>query len=167
VSSLDELTSISVTTTEYAGQPATLPARSCQLVVIAKPIDARAHLAYNHRFVYSIFDLEIVQVLKGKPDGSAIVAAQLGGSIRFLSGHEAAFLEANDGFMGLGQRYLLFLWRPVAAANAYMTADAFLLHDNRVYPIELAIGQSRYSGMPIATFIKKVKTLIAQNVDAS
>lgn len=170
VHSRDEATSISTTTTEYAGAIPMLPAKACSIIAVGKPLKAGAHLAYNHRFVYSSFEVELLQVLKGENKreirkSQRIIAAQLGGSVRFLSGHEATFLEANEGFMELGKQYLLFLWRPAKSSDTYITAEAYLLENGHVFPIELSFGQMRYSGVSIETFLKKVKAAIARDVD--
>jgi hypothetical protein len=168
--SIEQVTSISTTTTEYAGASQPLPARSCELILIGRPQQASAHLAHNRRFVYSLYETQIEQILKGRFDkkfNRIIQTAQLGGSIPFPSGHQTFFWEANDGFMALGERYLLFLWQPVRSSDIYMVADVYLLKAGVVFPIMLSFGESRYSKMPADEFICRVKALIAADRDGS
>jgi hypothetical protein len=170
VHSLDEATSILTNTVEYAGRPPLLPAKNCPIVAVARPLKASAHLAYNNRFVYSSFEVELLQVLKGSnkrnvTPGAHIIAAQLGGSIRFLSGHEVACLEANEGFLELGKQYLLFLWEPVKPSNTYMTDEAYLFENGYVFPVAVRFGEKRYSGVGIEAFLKKVKGAIGRDID--
>jgi hypothetical protein len=106
--------SISTTTTEYGTPLWALPARACDAVVIARPVASEAHLAYNRRYVYSTFSLEISQVLKGKSGqgirkGERVTAAQFGATLRFPSGHIETFIMAREGFLEVGKQYLLFV----------------------------------------------------------
>jgi hypothetical protein len=165
-----DATSISVTVTENAGDIPLLPARSCDLVIIGKPIGASAHLAYNHRFVYSTYSVEILELLKGRnrrklQQPTRVTAAQLGGRIRFSSGHEAAFLEGGEGFIELNNRYLLFLWKPIASSDTYIVSAAFLFENGKVFPITYYSGESRYANAQTGPFLVKVKELIAKNID--
>lgn len=170
VRSANELTSISTTTIEYAGQAGPLQARSCKLIIIGRPENASPHLAYNHRFVYSLYQVNVLELLKSKgrhaiKTGQLSNAAQLGGSIRFASGHQAFFWEANDGFMALNERYLLFLWNPVPSSDTYMVSEVFLLQNERVFPIQLSSGEEQYSDTPADQFIARAKKLISANKD--
>jgi hypothetical protein len=166
------LGSITTTTTEYGGPMLPLPARSCDTVVVATPIESSTHLAYNSRLVYSRFVLQIVQVLKGKTRGrmeagGRIDAAQLGGTLRFPSGHVETFLLAREGFLSLGKRYLLFIWKPVRSDATYMIDEAYLIQSDQVFPIDLDSHEARYEGMPFKEFEAKVKAAIAKNLDTN
>jgi hypothetical protein len=170
VASPEQATSISTTITENGGQIYLLPARSCDLVAIAKVIGVTVHLAYNRRFVYSAYDLHLSEALKVpdkrlKRDGAHVLAAQLGGAIRFHSGHVGAFLEAQEGFMDVGKSYLLFLWKPVRSSEMYIVTQAFLLEEDKVFAITYISEESRYSGTPLVQFMSKVKAVVAKNVD--
>jgi hypothetical protein len=169
VRSPNDLTSVSTTTTEYPGQAGPLLIRSCELIVIGQPENASAHLAYNRRFVYSAYNIKILELLKGNRRdlraGKLLNVAQLGGSIRFPSGHGAFFWEVNEGFMTLNNQYLLFLWKPVPSSDTYMVAEEYLLQDGLVFPIMLSSGEARYSNTPADKFVARVKALIAANKD--
>lgn len=167
----EEATSIATTTAEYVGYSPRLPAKSSSLIVIGKPLKASAHLAYNRRFIYSTFDVQIVKVLKGASKkhgiiaGGDIIVTQLGVAVRFTSGHQVDAMRDNNGFMGLGKEYVLFLWQPVKASETYMAGTAYLLEDGRVYAITSGSDESHYDGTQSEDFLRKVKDAIAKNVD--
>ena len=165
-------TSILTSTIDYAGAFPLLPSKSCSVIVLAKPLKTSAHLAYNRQFVYSTFEVQLLQVLKGASkkqgivEGGQMIAAQLGGGVRFASGHQVDAMEANEGFLEIGKEYLLFLWKPVKSSDTYMTADAYVLEDGRVYAITVHSNESRYDGTPAEDFLRKVKQAIAKNIDS-
>ncbi len=111
-------------------------------------------------------------MLKGKKRdgieaGSRIDAAQLGGTIRFPSGHVETFLEAKEGFLGLGKQYLLFIWKPVRTDSTYVVDEPYLIQDGHVFPVDLDSHESAYEGVPFAKFEAKVKAAIEGNVDTN
>ena len=164
--------SISTTTTEYGTPLWALPARGCEGVFIATPVSGTAHMAYNRRFVYSLFSLEISRVLKasGKHhirERERITAAQLGGTVRFPSCHVETFLLANEGFLELGKPYLLFLWKPIRSDDTYAVAEAYLIQESLVFPINLDAHEASYEGVAVEEFEARVNAAIAKNVDTN
>jgi hypothetical protein len=164
--------SISMTTTEFGGPMLAIPARDCDVVILAKPITSSVHMAYNHRFVYSTFTVKIFEVLKGQGkrgirQGEQITIAQLGGTIRFPSGHLETFLLAKEGFMQLGQRYAVFAWKPLKSDNTYMAAELYLVQNDVVFPVNLDAHESSYGGMPFTKFLAKMKAAIAENINTN
>jgi hypothetical protein len=164
--------SISMTTTEYGGPTLAIPARNCDVVILARPITSNVHMAYNHRFVYSMFTVEISEVLKGQGkrgirQGEQITLAQLGGAVRFPSGHLETFLLDKEGFMQLGQRYAVFAWKPLKFDSTYMADELYLVQNDVVFPVNLDAHESTYSGMPFTKFLAKVKAAIAENINTN
>lgn len=163
--------SISMTTSEFGGAWA-LPARSCNVIAMATPESASAHMAYNRRLVYSTFRLNIEEILKGRGKhnarvGKRLVAAQLGGTVRFPSGHFETFLLAQEGFLEPRKQYLLFMWKPITSDDTYVIAEPYLIDAGLVFPIKSVADVSAYDGMPLGKFEAKVKSAIAQNIDTN
>ena len=154
------------------GDPAfALPAQS-QDVIIAKPTASEVRIAFNHKLVYSQFDLEVLQVLKGDAKqglypGAHISSFQLGGMIRFPSGHEEAFVFVHYGFLEIGKKYIIFLWKLNRHVESYGIATPYLIENDTVFPIRLDDATIVYSGMPLQTFEAKVKQAIAKNIDTN
>lgn len=148
-----------------------LPAKSCD-AVIAKAMSAEARIAFNHKLVYSHFDLEVLQVLKrdakqGLYTGVHVSGIQLGGRVRFPSGHEEAFILVHNGFLDIGNEYILFLWKVNRHVESYGIVYAYLIQNDAVFPIRLNDATHVYSGTPLRNFEAKVKHAIAKNIDTN
>ncbi len=161
-------TTTNTTIVDGGGSPA-LPAESCN-VVVAKPVTADARIAFNHKLVYSHFELEILQVLKGHAKhglyaGAHISAIQLGGTIRFPSGHEEAFILVHNGFLEIGKQYILFIWKVNRHVESYGIVNPYLIQDDVVFPMRVTEGTGAYAGMALKDFEAKVKHAIAKNID--
>lgn len=48
-----------------------------------------------------------------------------------------------------------------------MAADAYLIQDDFVFPINLDAHESPYNGMPFTKFEAKVRAIVAKNIDAN
>ena len=173
VSIPSQATSIALSTIEYASPGWALPVRECDAVVVGVPSAASVYMAYNQRFVYSSFAISIERVLKAKnrkdfPKGGQFIAAELGGTVRYLSGHEATFLLADRGFMELGKHYYLFVWKPVRSDQTYMTAEAYVVQGDQVFPVNLGYNESLYEkGLAISEFEARLKTAITKDADSN
>ena len=82
-------------------------------------------------------------------DGSEIAAVQIGDRIRFPSGYMATFILARHGFLDLGQKYLLFVWKPAKSTNIYVASEAYLIKDGAAFSISTVADASAYEGMPL------------------
>jgi hypothetical protein len=141
-------------------------------VIVARPTASEVRIAFNDKLVYSHFDLEVLQVLKGDAkhglySGAHISSFQLGGMIRFPSGHEEAFILIHNGFLEIGQKYILFLWKINCHVESYGIATSYFIENKAVFPIRLDDATLSYSGMPLQTFEAKVKQAIAKNIDTN
>lgn len=153
------------------GAPAALQAKSCD-IVIAKPVSAAARIAYNHKLFYSHYDLEILQVLKGRAKqglypGAHISGIQLGGMIRFPSGHERAFIFVHRGFLEIGKQYILFIWKVDRHVDSYGIVYPYLRENNTISPIRVNEASRMYLGMSMKDFEAKIEHAIAKNIDTN
>ncbi len=149
---------------DYQSNYNSLPARSCPLIVTGKVISAESRLARNRHLVYLSYILSVEEVLKGKAQPSMkLEMLQFGGAIRFPSNQVQFFITMDTGFLGEGQRYLVFLWKPIRQMDAYTMAQAYLLsNDGHVHPIN---NQVTFSETDTAPFKGKVLSAIKANVD--
>jgi hypothetical protein len=167
-----DATSVSTNFIDTVGQASALPVRSCDAVMIGSPIMADVHISKDRTYIYSRFSLQVSEVLKRskKADirgGSEIAAVELGGRIRFPSGHMETFILARHGFLEVGQKYLLFVWKPVRSIDTYVASEAYLVQDDVVFPIGTVADASAYEGMPLKDFETKVRLVIAKNVNSN
>ena len=167
-----EATSVLTNFIDTVGQASALPVRSCDAVMIASPIRADVHISKDRTYVYSRFSLQVFEVLKRSKkadiqEESGIAAMELGGRIRFPSGHMETFILARHGFLEVGQKYLLFVWKPATSIDTYVASEAYLVQDDVVFPIGTVADASPYEGMPLKDFETKVKAVIAKNVNSN
>jgi len=145
------------------------PARACDAVILAKATGIEERLAHSRSFVYSRSTLEILRVLKGKSrngirSGVAISAVQFGGSVRFPSGHVETFILAGNRFLELGKQYIILMWKKHPSTDTYIVAEAYLISDNLVFPINTIPDQSTYDGMALDKFEAKVKAQLPRTL---
>ncbi|MGH9439568.1 MAG: hypothetical protein ACRD22_17220, partial [Terriglobia bacterium] len=69
--------------------------------------------------------------------------------------------------MRLGGKYLVFAWKPIKSDDTYVVAEAYLIENGTVYPVDLDAHESGYAGMPFKSFESKVRTAIAENKDTN
>jgi hypothetical protein len=76
------------------------------------------------------------------------------------------YLEAGEGFLGIGKEYVIFLWKPVQSSEVYVASEAYLIDGDQVISI---IPRSRPAAhVPIARkdFFTKLSTAIKSGRDA-
>jgi hypothetical protein len=74
-------------------------------------------------------------------------------------------LEAKEGYLKLGAKYVLFLWQQIPKDRAYMLNEGYLLQQGRVFPVKANFEQSHFAGMPEDQFLKAVKSAIKGGID--
>jgi hypothetical protein len=162
-------TSISRQFLDYAGQTPALPVRGSEVIALAEPISSSAHIAYTNRLVYSTFILKLLMVLKGQGEngiepGDRIQIAEIGGTIRFRSGHLETFIRMHEGFVSVGKQYFFFLWKPIRSDKTFMTSEAWLVDGDSLFSVNNRGGNPAYDkGIPLKDFEAKVKVAIAKN----
>ncbi|MBV8550730.1 MAG: hypothetical protein JOY54_05470 [Acidobacteriaceae bacterium] len=168
-----EATSISLTTTEYATPGWALPVHECDAILVGVPTAGSVHISYNQRFVYSTFFVRVEKVLKAKNknefrEGNQIITAELGGTVRYPSGHEATFILAGRGFIETGKQYFLFVWKPIRSDKTYMTAEAYVIEEGKVFPVNLDFNESWYEkGVSLPDFRAKLKAALEEDTNAN
>jgi hypothetical protein len=171
VSNLSEATSTSLTTIDGVGQTYALPAKQSSTIVIARPLSDRVCISHDRRFVYTRFRLQVSQAFKHNEHNSQrdefIEAVQFGGSVLFPSGHLTSFLLADRGYLGLGQDYILFLWKPISSDETLVVAQAYRILDGMVFPVSTSASNAfHYTKVSLKDFETKVRTAIAKNIDS-
>ncbi len=113
------------------------------LVVVADVMSSRVYLAAHKRAVYRAHRLNVVTTISNRDSIFASPTAndklevfQLGGSILFPSGHIKHFLIHDQGMLGVGNRYVLFLWHDKGLASSYYElTGAYLLNGDRIFSL--------------------------------
>jgi hypothetical protein len=74
---------------------------------------------------------------------------------------------ARERFLELGKPYLLFLWKPIRLDDTYAIAEAYLIQERLVFPINRDAHEAPYEGVAVEKFEAKVKAAIANNIDTN
>ncbi|HEX7359451.1 MAG TPA: hypothetical protein VF283_03065 [Bryobacteraceae bacterium] len=91
---------------------------------------------------------------------------EFGGTIRFASGFLETFLLDQRGFMEVGKKYILFMWKAVPSDDTLVISQAYLIQNGLVYPINTdGDGQKGYTKMPLAEFEGAVQAAVDRNID--
>jgi hypothetical protein len=122
-----------------------LPIEESQIIVIAKVVDAQAHLSSQKKSVYSEFKIEVEKVYKNSTqqkieDGKYIRAERDGGIVRYPSGIKVWSIVSGQRMPKVGSRYVFFLTHGFTS-HAYQKQDSYLLtgyelKDGRVLPLD-------------------------------
>lgn len=146
---------------DYVGPANPVPSKESSAVVIGTVTDARAVLAAHQTAVYTAYAFD-VQTSIGKSDligGSrrlSLTALQLGGTLRFPSGHVRHFIINDVGFLSRGGQYLLFLRSTDALSATYQILVAYLISGSQVFPLSDEPPFSALEGMSLQTLLDQV-----------
>jgi hypothetical protein len=161
--------------TEYAGNIFTvthwetklpaLPVTESQAVVIARVVDAKAHLSEDETFVYSEFTVKLDEVVKSDGDAglaphNAIAVLRMGGRVKFPSGHVTLQLIKGQNMPRLGWQYVLFLTRS-GGHDDYQILTGFELRGDSVFLLDApAEGHPmyRYQGADRESFLNDLRS---------
>jgi hypothetical protein len=152
-----------------------LPAKRSSTIVIAKAIIGKVCIPQSRRYLYTKFTLEVSKKFhrensNNEPDSQKkerITAVEFGGSVRFPSGYLETFLLSQEGFIQIGEQYVLFMWKPVPSDDTFVISQAYLIRDGFVFPVSTnGDAQTVYTKMPFPEFEAKVNEAVARNVDA-
>lgn len=131
------------------GLPA-LPVSQSQAIVLARVVNAQAHLTSDKAVVYSEFLVQVDEILKDSnktlTPNSLLTVTRSGGRVRFPSGHITLQSIAGQNMPRVGEKYVFFLTRDNAEEDFHLLTG-YEFHAGRVYPIDNPQGGTH----PIAT----------------
>ncbi|MGH9653282.1 MAG: hypothetical protein ACRD6B_07430 [Bryobacteraceae bacterium] len=172
ISRPSEATATALTTIDTFGPIYSLPARDA-VVVVARPIAGRVCIPQRRSYVYTKFTLQVLKDFR--PGNSSkklpqptkqVTAVEFGGSVRFPSGFLETFLLDQRGFMEVGKKYVLFMWKAASPDDRLVISQAYLIQDGLVYPVNTdGDGQKGYTKMPLAEFEGAVQAAVDRNID--
>lgn len=175
ISKPSEATATTVTFIDTFAPIYSLPAKRSLAVVIAKPVAGKICIPQSRQYVYTKLTLDILKQFKpanaDRPQSQAsapIIAAEFGGSVRFPSGYLETLLLSREGFVEIGKKYVLFMWKPVPSDDLLVISQAYLVQDGFVFPVSTnGDAQTYYTKLPLSKFEAQVEASVAQNVDTN
>jgi hypothetical protein len=134
---------------------APLPTDQSSAVVVADIRTAHAAIASHGTAVYTMYEADVSSWIKSSSP-KTITLFQLGGTIRFPSGHIRHFLISDQGFLSPGGRYLLFL-SALDDGPSWKILTAYLVSGGQVFALSDNGPQSDLNGLPLATVVERTQ----------
>jgi hypothetical protein len=131
-----------------------LPFARSSAVIVGQITDAKAYLSNDKTGVYSVFSVQVDEVIKNSSQlslatGSLIEVERDGGRVRFPNGRTLIYVATNMPQVGL--RYVLFL------TNAQILTG-YELREGKVYPLDDLPNLHTYENADETTFLTQLHT---------
>lgn len=140
------------------------PVAQSDVVFTADVLNAKAHLSNNKNAVYSEFDVEVNDVLKGNlsslSQGRSISVSRIGGMVRYASGQNVLYSTAGQNMPTVGKRYLFFV-KTTNDPDSYEVVTAYEIGPQQVSPLDDGPAFRAFNHAETAVFLNKVRDAIA------
>jgi hypothetical protein len=133
------------------------PISQSPVVVLGRVLDSRAYLSNDKTGVYSVFSIQIEQVLKSSlpiTNGSVIETERDGGRVKFPSGRLHLYLTDKADMPIVGGRYVLFL--DAKNDQAFQIVTAYEIQDRKVRPLDRFRNAQRYNDWDESEFLTEL-----------
>ena len=137
-----------------------LPFDQSSAVVVGQLMDARAYLSNDKSGVYSVFTVQVNEVLKNSTKtpitrGSAREVERDGGRVRFPNGRLHMYKIGGLDMPKTGLRYVLFL---NDGESGYQILTGYELKDGKVYPLDDIPKLRTYENADELSFLSELRT---------
>lgn len=137
------------------------PFEKSSIVLIGQVTDAHAYLSNDKTGVYSVFKVQIHEVLKNSStiqlaSASAIEVEREGGRVRFPHGRLHLYMISEQDMPCVGLRYVLFLTSRSEADFRILTG--YELRAGKVYPLDNLPNTRNYQNVDEALFLRDLRT---------
>ena len=134
-------------------------------VVAGKITDSRAYLSNDKTGIYSVFSLQVEEVLmnasaKVLAPGALLELEREGGRVKFPSGRVNLYMIKEQDMPEIGSTYVFFL---IDSDNetVFEIVTAYELRDGKVYPLDDLRNSRTYQNADVMKFMTELKTKIA------
>lgn len=137
-----------------------LPFDRSSAVVIGQIMDARAYLSNDKSGVYSVFTIQVNEVLKTTNktpinNGSEIEVERDGGRVRFPNGRLHMYKIGSLDMPKTGLRYVLFLNQ---GESGYEILTGYEIIDGKVFPLDDLPNLRTYQNADELSFLSEIRT---------
>lgn len=137
-----------------------LPFAKSSAVIVGQISDAKAYLSNDKTGVYSVFTVQVAEVIKNSPQlslstGSSIEVERDGGRVRFPNGRTLIYVATNMPQVGL--RYVLFLTNAQSQSD-FQILTGYELREGKVYPLDDLPNLYTYENTDETTFLNQLHT---------
>ena len=137
-----------------------LPFEQSSAVIVGQVTDARAYLSNDKSGVYSVFQIQVNEVLKNSSkapisSGTTIDAERDGGRVRFPNGRLHLYSISNLEMPKTGLRYVLFLNEE---GSDFTILTGYELRNGKVYPLDELPNLLTYENRDELVFLSELRT---------
>ena len=137
-----------------------LPFAKSSAVIVGQITDAKAYLSNDKTGVYSVFTVQVHEVIKNSSQlslstGSSIDVERDGGRVRFPNGRTLIYVATNMPQVGL--RYVLFLTNAQSQSD-FQILTGYELREGKVYPLDDLPNLHTYENADETTFLNQLRT---------
>lgn len=139
------------------------PISNSDVVAIGEVLNAEAHRSQNQLNVFSVFDVKVVEVLKGNnlTSESVINVQRIGGFVKYPNDRKVLFRLVGNGMPAVGSRYVFFL---TALDEDYRILTAYELGPEGVEPLDKSRQFEVYAGKNEAEFLAALRDSVSQTI---
>jgi hypothetical protein len=145
-----------------------LPASDSDVILIGTVLSGKANFSHDKASVYSDFDVQVDEALKGQLASKQISVERYGGAVRFPSGRLQKYEISGQGLPQLGQRYVFFLKQ--LDNDSYKIVTAYNVGEDTVTPLDGFAAEAsgkypfdQYQGFQTSIFLQLVREAISQS----
>lgn len=141
-----------------------LPVTESTAVIVGQVTDAKAYLSNDKTGVYSVFLVQVHEVLKNSSKLSLSTSASVeverdGGRVRFPNGRTLLYIATD--MPQVGRRYVLFLTNPLGQSD-FQILSGYELRDGKVYRLDDLPNFYRYENADEVTLLSELRSRVAK-----
>ena len=133
------------------------------VVVVGQVTDAQAYLSNDKTGVYSVFTVQVTEVLKNSLKipltvASSIEAEREGGRVRFPNGRLHLYLMSEQDMPRVGLRYVLFLTNTNEESNLQILTG-YELRESKVYSLDDLPNTRKHENVDEVKFLSDLRKI--------
>jgi hypothetical protein len=138
-----------------------LPFDKSFAVVVGEVTEAQAYLSNHKSGVYSVFTIQVTEILKNSLETPLTPASSLeverdGGQVRFPNGRLHLYIISEQDMPKVGQRYVLFLTNTNGEPNLEILTG-YELREGKVYSLDNLPNTKKYKNAEAENFLKELR----------
>jgi hypothetical protein len=139
-----------------------LPVKQSDVILTASVLNSKAHLSNDKSGIYTDFDVQVSDVLKGAVPSSPqnnLSLSRFGGTVRYPSGRKMLYSISQQKMPAVGKQYLFFL-QQFKESQDYLIITGYEIGQERVEPLDYLASFQVYRGADSVVFLNTVRDAI-------
>lgn len=139
-----------------------LPLTESTAIIVGQVTDAKAHLSNDKTGVYSVFTVQVNEVLRNYSKlplsiASSIEVERDGGRVRFPNGRLLLYVISSYDMPQVGLRYVLFL-NTADGQSDFQILTGYELREGKVHPLDNLPKLYHYEDADETTFLSELRS---------